>query len=376
MKRIYLDNNATTALDLLVFKAMLVDLQGPPANPSSVHSFGKEAKKLLQNARSLVASYFQARPEEITFTSGGTESINLLLRGIGTKGHIITSKIEHSSTYKTVLELEKQGLKVTYLPVGPWGAPLPEDLKSAIRPDTIAITLSAANNETGVKLDLETFAQIAHAQNIPLFIDAISFLGKESFHMHPGITAVALSGHKFHAPKGIGALFLRSSQKLIPQITGGEQEYQHRAGTENLSGILGLAKALEILQSDQIQITDHLNDLRLHLEHGLKKEVPIVLINGEGPRISNTSNLCFPGIDGETLLIQLDMAGIAVSHGSACASGALEPSRILTQMGLPPKMVRSSLRFSISRMNTREEIDIVIEKTAHIIQKLSMTKNK
>ncbi|HSX13328.1 MAG TPA: cysteine desulfurase family protein [Chlamydiales bacterium] len=374
MNRIYLDNNATTALDPRVFKAMLVDLQGPPANPSSVHWFGTQAKNHLQQARSSIASFFQAKPEEITFTSGGTESANLFLRGLGTKGHVISTKIEHSCVLKTLQALEKEGLKVTYLPVGPWGAPLSEDLKAAIRSDTIAIALSAANNETGVRLDLETFADIAHQHHIPLFIDAVSFIGKEPFPMHPGITAVTLSGHKFHAPKGVGALFLRSSLKLKAQMTGGEQEYQHRAGTENLAGILGLAKALEIVQKDQIQISQHLNDLRLHLEHGLQKEIPIVLINGEGPRISNTSNLCFPDIDGETLLIQLDMAGIAVSHGSACASGALEPSRVLIQMGIPQKMARSSLRFSLSRMNTREEIDLVIEKTSQIVQKLSKMK--
>lgn len=369
--RIYLDNNATTAIDPRVFKAMLVDLQGPPANPSSVHSFGSQAKNHLQQARETVASFFQARPEEIIFTSGGTESINLFLRGLGTKGHIISTKIEHSCTYKTLQALEKQGLKVTYLPVGPWGAPLPEDLQAAIQDDTIAIALSAANNETGVLLDVETFAKIAHQHRIPLLIDAVSFIGKEPFTMHPGITAVALSGHKFHAPKGVGALFLRSSQKLSPIATGGDQEYQHRAGTENLAGILGLAKALEIIKNEQTQITQHLSDLRLHLEHGLQKELPVVLINGEGPRISNTANLCFPGIDGETLLIQLDMAGIAVSLGSACASGALEPSRVLINMGIPQKMARSSLRFSISRMNTREEIDLVIEKIAQIVQKLA-----
>lgn len=371
MNNIYLDNNATTALDPRVFKAMLADLQGPPANPSSVHAFGSQARNLLQQSRQTVASFFGAKPEEIIFTSGGTESINLFLRGLGTKGHIITSTIEHSSTYRTLQTLEKHGLKVTYLPVGLWGAPLPEDLEKAIQPDTIAIALSAANSETGVKIDLEAFANIAKKHRVPLLIDAVSFIGKEPFIMYPGITAVALSAHKFHGPKGIGALFVRSSLKLTPLSTGGAQEYQYRAGTENLAGILGLAKALDILKAEQTQITQHLSDLRLHFEHELHRELPIVLVNGEGPRISNTSNLCFPGIDGETLLIQLDMAGIAVSHGSACASGSLEPSRVLIQMGIPQTLARCSLRFSVSRMNTREEIDIVIQKITNIVHKLS-----
>lgn len=370
MQRIYLDNNATTALDPRVFKAMLADLHGLPANPSSVHWFGQQARGLLTKARQTVASFFQADPKEIIFTSGGTESINLFLRGIGTKGHVITSTIEHSCVYKTLQILEKQGLKVTYIPVGPWGAPLPEHIASAIRPDTLAIALSAANSETGVKIDIESIAQIAQQHGVPLLIDAVAYIGKESFPMHPGITAIALSGHKFHGPKGIGALFLRSSTKLAPHCTGGPQEYLHRAGTENLAGILGLAEAIKILTTDQIAITQHLSDLRRHLEHGLFKELPNLQINGEGPRVSNTASIAFPGIDGETLLIQLDLAGIAVSHGSACASGSMEPSRVLIQMGTPQKIACTSLRFSIGRFNTREEIDLTIEKTSSIVNKL------
>lgn len=371
MEKIYLDHNATTALDPRVFKAMLVDFQGPPANPSSIHWFGRQARAHLQKARQTVASFFQIQPEEVIFTSGGTESINTFLRGIGTKGHVITSTIEHSCVYKTLQSIEDQGLKVTYLPVGSWGAPLPEHILGAIRPDTRAIALSAANSETGVKIDLEAIAEIAHRHQIPFLVDAVSYIGKEPFLMHPGITAVALSGHKFHAPKGIGALILRASLKLIPLSTGGAQEFQHRAGTENLAGILGLAEALDILSKEQSQITQHLSDLRLHLEHGLQRELPEIQINGEGPRISNTSSIAFPGIDGETLLIQLDMAGIAVSHGSACSSGAMEPSRVLIQMGIPRKISSASLRFSVGRLNTREEIDTVIQKTSLIVRKLS-----
>lgn len=371
MQKIYLDHNATTAIDPKVFKAMLLDLQGPPANPSSVHSFGKAAHSLLQKSRQTVASFFSATPQEIIFTSGGTESINLFLRGLGTKGHIITSTIEHSCIFRTLQALENQGLKVTYVPVSSWGAPLPEAIAGAIRPDTRAIVLSAANNETGVKIDLEAIAEIAKSRGVPFLVDAVSFVGKEPWVMFPGITAVAISGHKFHAPKGIGALFLRSSLKLIPLATGGAQEYQHRAGTENLAGILGLAEALSILSKEQTQITQHLSDLRRHFEYGLQKELPTMQINGEGPRISNTSNVAFPGIDGETLLIQLDMAGIAASHGSACASGSMEPSRILTQMGIPKKVACSSIRFSVGRTNTREEIDRAIHIISTIVKKLS-----
>jgi len=349
---------------------MLIDLSGPPANPSSVHWFGQQARQHLLTARHTVASYFGAKPEEIVFTSGGTESVNLFLRGLGTKGHVITSTIEHSCIYRTMQSLESQGIAVSYLPVGVWGAPLPEDCAAAIRPDTRAIALTAANNETGVKIDLAAFAAIAQKHNIPLLIDAVAFIGKEPLPLHPGITAVALSGHKFHAPKGVGALFLRSSLKLTPISTGGAQEYQHRAGTENLAGIFALAEAFNILTQEQTTITQHLNDLRLHLEHGLKREIPDLVINGEGPRIANTSSLSFPGVDGETFLIHLDMAGVSASHGSACASGAMEPSRVLTQMGILRKIACSSVRFSVGRTNTREEIDRAIAITANLYKKL------
>ena len=349
---------------------MLPDLSGPPSNPSSIHSFGQQARQHLLKARQTLASYFHSKPEEILFTSGGTESNNLFLRGLGIKGHIITTPIEHSSVYRTVQALEVQGLAVTYLPVGLWGAPLPEDCAAAIRPETRGIVLTAANNETGVKINLKAFAAIAEKHRIPLLIDAVSLIGKEPLTMHPGITAVSLSGHKFHAPKGIGALFLRSSLKLTPQMTGGAQEYQHRAGTENLASILGLAEAFHILSHEQTSLTQHLSDLRLHLEHGLKREIPDLVVNGEGPRVANTSNLAFPGVDGETFLIQLDLAGVAVSHGTACASGAMEPSRVLIQMGVSRKIACSSVRFSVGRTNTREEIEQAIEITAKVYKKL------
>ncbi|MBX7065988.1 MAG: cysteine desulfurase [Parachlamydiales bacterium] len=364
-ERIYLDNNATTQLDPRVFKAMLLDLSGPPANPSSVHAFGQRAKGLLSKARAQTASFFGAKPEEILFTSGGTESINYFLRGLS--GHIITTSIEHSAIYKT---LQASKLEVTELPVGLWGAPLPEQIEEALRPNTSAIILSASNGETGVKIDLESIAQIAYNRHMPLFIDAVSYIGKEPFVLYPGVTAVALSAHKFHGPKGIGALYLRSSLKLRPEITGGAQEMGRRAGTENLAGILGLGEALDILKESQAQITTQLLDLRIHFESELVREIPDIAVNGLGPRISNTTNIAFLGCDGETLLMQLDLAGIAVSHGSACSSGSLEPSRVLINMGIDRKTARSSIRFSLSRLNTREEIDIAVEKTAQIVKKL------
>jgi cysteine desulfurase len=373
MTRLYLDNNATTALDPRVFKAMLAEFSGPPANPSSVHYFGQQAKSLLNSARRSIASFFGSKPEELIFTSGGTESLNLLIRGLfgnRPKGHLITTSIEHLAVYRTIQSLENSGVAITYLPVDLWGAPLFEELEKAILPNTNAIILSAANSETGVKLDIEKFAEIAERHEIPLIIDAVALIGKEPLSIPPGVSAIAFSGHKFHAPKGIGGVIARSSLKLTPLLTGGGQEFQRRAGTENLAGILGLAEAFQILREKQREITQHMRNLRDHLEITLMRELPEITVNGSGPRVANTSNLAFRGIDGESLLIHLDLAGVAASHGSACSSGSLEPSRVLLQMGVDRSVARSSLRFSVSRMNSREEIDSCIERLIEVVRKM------
>lgn len=370
MENIYLDNNATTSLDPRVFEAMAVELAGPPANPSSLHWFGQRARGLLHATRQMTAQFFKSKPEEIIFTSGGTEGINFLLRGLSLKGHVISTNIEHSCIHKTLQILETKGLSVTYVPVDLWGAPYPAAIESAIRSDTQAIILSAANNETGVMIDLKAIGDLALKRGIPLFIDAVAFVGKEKWIHHPGISAVAISGHKFHAPKGIGALFIRSPLKIDPLLTGGNQEMMRRAGTENLSGILGLAEALQILMEKQTEITKQITSLKSEFESLLLNQLPDIQIHGEGPRISNTSNIAFKGVDGESLLMHLDMQKIAASHGSACASGAIEPSRVLTQMGVERKVARSSIRFSFSRFNTKEEIERSVEILSRLIKKL------
>lgn len=348
---------------------MLADLSGPPANPSSVHFFGTRAKKMLQTARQRVAEFFHVLPEEVIFTSGGTESINLMLRGLP-KGHLITSNLEHAAVYKTVQALETSGFSISYTHPGLWGAPTSELIEKEIRPETKAIILFAANSETGVKIDIPAIANVAHTRGIPLLLDAVSLVGKEPVHLPPGVSAIACSGHKFHAPKGIGILILRKSMKLCPIATGGNQEYKHRAGTENLSGILGVAEALTILQQNQAQISAHLLDLRNHFEGELLRSLPDLSINGQGPRLCNTANIAFWGCDGESLLMQLDLAGIAVSLGSACSSGALEPSRVLLNMGLDKKLARSSIRFSFSRFNTRNEVDRALERIIPLVKRM------
>ncbi len=370
-KRIYLDNNATTGVDPRVLEAMLPELSLTPANPSSVHFFGQKAKQRLQNAREQIAAFLKVKPQEIIFTSSGTETMNLLLKGLfsdGFTGHAITSNVEHSCVYNTLLEASKKGLDVSFLHAGLFGAVQPEQIQEAIRSDTRFITLPAVNGETGVKHDVDAIAQIALDTGIPLIIDGVAWLGKELFTIHPGISGIGFSAHKIHGPKGVGFAFVRPTLKLHPQITGGGQEYGLRAGTENLSGIVGLAKAVELLETELPTATTRMAMLRDRFENRLLNEDFPIIVNGDGPRICNTSNLSFPKELGEDLLIALDMAGIAASHGSACSTGSLEPSRILTQMGIPFEMAKTAIRFSLSRYTTEEEIDQTVEIIAAVIR--------
>ncbi len=368
-ERIYLDNNSTTGIDPRVLEAMLPELSELPSNPSSIHYFGQQAKTRLSVARSTIANFLKVKPQEIVFTSSGTEAMNLLLRGFFHKeisGHAISSNAEHSCVYKTLLDLQEKGLDVSFLPAGLLGAVTPDQIKAAIRPDTRFISLNAVNNETGIKHDLNAIGQIALEAGIPLFVDGVAWIGKELFTIHPGISGIGFSGHKFHGPKGIGFAFVRSNIKLKPIITGGPQESVLRAGTENLAAIVGLAKAVEVLKVELPAATERMALLRDKLEAGLLVKADPAVVNGMGHRICNTCNLSFPGDLGEDLLIALDMAGVAVSHGSACSSGALEPSRILTNMGLPPQIAKSAIRFSLSRNTTEEEIDRAIEIVSEI----------
>lgn len=378
VQRIYLDHNASTQLDPAVIKAITQELEEEAGNPSSIHYNGQKSKQRLEHARQRVAHFLQVKPHEIIFTSGGTEGASLLHFGIfggDYSGHIITSNAEHSCVLNTVKELEKRGCEVTYLPAGLWGAVHPEAVREAIRPHTKLITLMAVNNVTGVKTDVEAIAGLAQERNIPFIVDGVALLGKENVKIPAGVSAMFFSAHKLHGPKGVGAVYGRSSLKLHPVLLGGHQEQNRRAGTENLPGIIGFATALDLLQGDQqLQFTTHMKNLRDRLEDGVKKGLPDVTINGQGPRIVNTSNLYFPGTDGESLLMALDMEGICVSHGSACTSGAIEPSRILLNMGVPLGQARSSIRFSISRSTTEAEIDLAIDVIVDTVKKLKSFK--
>lgn len=353
MSKIYLDNNATTKLDPRVVEAMLTELQAEPSNPSSIHSFGRSAAGRLQKARKLIADYLGVHESELIFTSSGTEAIHLAILGLKPKGHIITTKIEHAAVFHTIENLPNP---VAYLPVNEAGHVLASDVENAIHHTTSLIVLSAVNSETGVKNPIEEIASIAKRYGIPLIVDGVALLGKEIFSIPSGITAMTFSAHKIHGPKGIGLLFLRKGTKFSPLFLGGGQEAMRRAGTENLPGVIGFAKAVEILQSELPAATHHME----HLRNLFESQLVNVRINGSGPRICNTSNITFLNHDGEAMLIKLDQKGIAASMGSACSSGVLRPSRPLQEMGLSRKEALSSIRFSLSRFTTEEEIQKVL----------------
>lgn len=367
---IYLDNNATTPLDPRVLEKVVENLRGDFGNPSSAHSFGQKARQEIQQARRTIASFLGVKPQEIIFNSGGTEGVNTVIRGIP-KGHIITSSAEHACVFSAVQEAEKQGSAVTYLSPGAHGAVTAEVVKAALRPDTSLIALMAVNNETGVKTDIEAIAAIAEEAKVPFLVDGVAWLGKELFTLPHGVSAMAFSGHKLHAPKGGGFLVLRSRLRLTPLLFGGGQEYGKRCGTENVPGIIGMAEAIRLLQQELPAATDHMRRLRDRMEQQLLQKIPGALVNGEGPRICNTTNISFAGVDGESLLMALDQAGVAVSHGSACSTGALEPSRILVNMGLPVERARSAMRFSVSRFTTEAEIDAAVAIIVHEVSRLT-----
>lgn len=361
---IYLDNNATTMLDPRVKAEIIALMETPIGNPSSPHRLGQKAKSLVSHARKQVAGFLGCSSQQILFTSGGTEGAVLAIHGL-LKGKkqptILSSSVEHACVFETLEALREQGAIVDYLPVGLSGAIEIKDLIHSIenrRPDLIV--LMAVNNETGIKNDVPAIAQIAASHQIPLVVDGVAWLGKEKFSIPKGVSAMFFSGHKVHAPQGTGFIYLQQKLKLSPQIRGGSQEFNMRGGTENLIGIVALGKALELLASELPNASLYMGELTERLKKSLL-EIPTAEINGTGERICNTINVSFAKKDGETLLIALDQEGVCASLGSACSSGAIEPSRVLLKMGIPMERAQASLRFSVSRMTTAEEIDRAIQ---------------
>ena len=377
MKRIYMDNAATTRVTAPVAEAMMPYLTDVFGNPSSIHSFGREARKGLENARRQVAAALGAEPGEIYFTGCGTESDNWAVRGTAyakkAKGkHIITSAIEHHAILHTCQQLEREGFEVTYLPVDEFGVVSPESVEKAIRPDTILVSVMAANNEIGTLQPIEEIAKIAHSHGILFHTDAVQAIGSVHFDVKKmGIDMLSLSGHKFHAPKGTGALYIRNGVHLQRLINGGAQERTQRAGTENLASIVGLGKAIELATANIERHNAQLTAVRDRLIDRILEEIPYTRLNGHRTqRLPGNCNISFQFIEGESLLLALDLKGIAASSGSACTSGSLDPSHVLLAIGLPHEIAHGSLRLSLSEENTIEQADKVVEALKEIVARL------
>ncbi len=378
--RIYLDNSATTRIDELVLEAMLPCLQDNFGNPSSIHVYGQEARAVVEKARRSVAELLGADTREIVFTSGGTESNNAALWGIFRSGyrtgnHIITTKIEHPAILATCKSLEQAGAEVTYVPVDSSGRLNPDAIAAAIRKSTILISVMHANNETGVIQPIEQISEIARAHKIVMHTDAVQSVGKIPVNMPDlGVDLLSLSGHKIHAPKSIGVLYVRKGTKMIPFMTGGSQERKRRAGTENVPGIAGLGAAAQLAMERLPEMAERVTRLRDRLEAQVLNKISGVRVNGREHRLPNITNLSFQGLEGEAAVIALDLQGVSASTGSACSSGALEPSHVLMAMGLRPEIVQGSLRFSLCYHNTEAEIDLalqILEEVTKRLRKLS-----
>lgn len=375
--KIYMDNAATTPVREEVFQTILPYFKEYYGNASSVYSIAKESKKALEKAREQVAKGIGAKTEEIYFTAGGSESDNMALRGVAEalrrKGnHIITTKIEHHAILHTCEYLEKHGYEVTYLPVDEFGKISLEELEKSIRPETILISVMFANNEIGTIQPIAEIGKIAEKHGILFHTDAVQAVGHVPIRVEDmKIDLLSMSGHKLGAPKGIGAIFIRKGVTIEPLIFGGAQEKKKRAGTENIPGIVGLGKAVELATAEMEVETKRLVQLRDKLISGILEKVPYSRLNGHPTdRLPGNCNISFSYIEGESMLLLLDAIGIAASSGSACTSGSLDPSHVLMAIGLPHEIAHGSLRLTLDRMNTEEEIEFVLEKVPEIVQKL------
>lgn len=377
MDRIYLDNAATTAVSQPVMEAMLPYYMQVYGNPSSIHSTGRDAKKAVERARRQVASALGCSAQEIYFTAGGSESDNWALKGAAfahqEKGkHIVTTQIEHHAILHTCQWLETQGWQVTYLPVDADGFVTVQQVENALRPDTVLVSVMAANNEIGTLEPVAEIGALCHERSVLFHTDAVQAVGAipldvEALHAD----MLSLSAHKFHGPKGIGALYIRKGVKIDPLIHGGAQERGHRAGTENLPGIVGLGKAIELAEEGLAENAARMTFLRNRLVSGLTEAIPDMRINGTmDKRLPNNVNVSFTGIEGEAVLLRLDLEGIAASSGSACTAGSLDPSHVLTAIGLTRDEAKGSLRLTLGTDTTQADVDEVVKKLPGIVASL------
>jgi len=379
---IYCDHNATTPLHPEVWTAMRPFLLESFGNPSSLHTEGQQAREAVEEARAHVAQLLGAAPEEIVFTSGGTEADNLAILGAAfarrERGrHIITSGIEHPAVLGSCRFLEEDGFRITRLPVSPAGVFAPDDLARALTDDTILVTLMHANNEIGTIQPIRECAALARSRGVLVHTDAVQSVGKVPTSVDAlGVDLLSLSGHKLYGPKGIGALYVRRGVTLASIVTGGPQEEGLRGGTEHVAAIVGLGLAAQFAGRDMPAEMPRVAALRDHLERGVLTAIPDVWANGaEAPRLPTTANLSFQGVDGQSLVVALDLKGVATSTGSACSSGSLEPSHVLIAMGMPAERLRGAVRFSLGRGNTREEVEKLIHILPPIVARLRQHSN-
>ncbi len=377
MRRYYFDHNATTPVAPEVLAAMMPYLEGAYGNASSIHTFGQDARKGVEQARRQVADLLNAQPKEIVFTGGGTESDNLGIVGVvraskGGRKHVITSTIEHPAVLNTCQQLEQEGVEVTYVRVGSDGIVAPEDVRSALRPHTVLITIMHANNELGTVQPIAEIARIAREAGVLLHSDGVQSAGKTPTDVDAlGVDLFALSGHKIYAPKGVGALYVRRGTPLERIQFGGHHERDRRPGTENVPGIVGLGRAAELAREKREAEATRLAALRDRLEAGVLERVEACSVNGApGQRMPNTANIRFDYLEGEAMVIALDLKGMAVSSGAACSSGAVQPSHVLTAIGLTSEQARSSLRFSLGAQNSDEQVDELLEVIPDVVEHL------
>lgn len=373
----YFDNAATTRTDDEVLKEMLPYFSQSYGNPSSIYKIGRENRKAVEEAREKVAKAINAEPNEIYFTAGGSESDNTAIRGIAYAykqrgNHIITSKIEHPAVLETCKQLEKEGFEVSYIGVDEKGIVNLEELKNSIKETTTLITIMFANNEIGTIEPIKEIGKIAKENNIIFHTDAVQAMGSVKIDVKEmNIDSLSLSGHKFYGPKGIGALYVKKSVRFQKFVNGGHQEKNKRAGTENVPGIVGLGKAIEVAYSNLEEHNKKIKELRDYYVEEVKKRIPYIKINGDMEnRLPGNSNISFRFIEGEGLLLNLDLKAICASSGSACTSGSLDPSHVLLAIGLPHEIAHGSLRITIGKYNTKEEVDYLLNNLEEIVSRL------
>jgi len=374
-RRVYLDHNASTPVHPEVIEAMLPYLGERYGNPSSIHAFGQEARDGLETARERIARFLRVGKDEIVLTSGGTESDNLAVKGVAAargSGHIVTSRIEHHAVLRTCQTLERQGFAVTYLPVDEHGLVDPDDVRRAIRPDTILVTVMHANSEVGTIEPIAEIGRVVRERGIPFHVDGVQTFGKVPVDVEgSGIDLLSFSSHKIYGPKGVAGLYVRKGTKMAAIQHGGEHERRRRAGTENVPGIVGLGKAVEVRGREMAAEAARLTALRDRLTEGVRARVPEARVNGHpARRLPGTANLGFRYVESESIVLGLDLKGVAVSAGSACTSGNVEPSHVLVAMGVPLDWAMGAVRCSLGRSTTAEDVDYVIECVEPIVRKL------